>query len=202
MQGIKIVDAIRGLNLKNLARHFRARGKGRKAWTWRQNREGKRISATCDYVLGGKKIQFKNFQAVRTTMDTDHKLLWARIRYDQGEAKGRGLKAYRSYLRQHCLDMGMQLVDIALHLGKAAGDLMSVPFNQLQRPVDLLVAGPPCPPWSGQGSHKSVDDDRAKVFLRIIEWAIYLAHCGGLLCVVIENVPGGSELFPWRGAAN
>jgi len=84
----------------------------------------------------------------------------------------------------------MQLADIHLHLGKLQGDLMRVGLKQLETPVDILVAGPPCPPWSSIGSRKCNNDIRAQVFWRVLIWAFYLAHCGGLLAVVIENVVG------------
>jgi site-specific DNA-cytosine methylase len=99
---------------------------------------------------------------------------------------------YYSCLLQQLLEHGMQRVDIdkALRLGKVAGDLMKVALDALDLPVDILICGPPCPPWAGQGNHKNLKDPRAKVFMRILNWVVVLAHCGGLLCVVIENVKG------------
>ena len=97
---------------------------------------------------------------------------------------------YRNLLIQHLQEMGMDIANINLNLGPRAGDLLRISLQGLQLPVDLLVAGPPCPPWAGQGSHNHMKDPRAKVFMRLIEWIVFLAHCGGLLMVVIENVPG------------
>ena len=70
------------------------------------------------------------------------------------------------------------------------GDILKVPLSALELPVDLLVAGPPCPPWAGQGNHQAMNDPRAKVFVQVILWIIHLAYCGGLLCFIVENVPG------------
>jgi len=63
----------------------------------------------------------------------------------------------------------MNVPDIAacLHLGKKLGDLLRVPISQLQLPVDILMAGPPCPPWAGNGNKLCLDDSRAAVFVRL-----------------------------------
>jgi site-specific DNA-cytosine methylase len=87
-----------------------------------------------------------------------------------------------------CGNYGMTLIN--LHLGETLGDLLRFPIKKLQTPVDFLIAGPPCPPWSGQGCKKSLKDARADVFLRIIAWALFLIGSGGLIGVVLENVPG------------
>ena len=80
--------------------------------------------------------------------------------------------------------------DPVLHLGAKLGDILKVPLSQLHTRCDFLVAGPPCPPWSSQGVRHSLGDARAEVFLKILEWVYYLAHYGGLIGVVLENVPG------------
>ena len=100
-RSVEIAEVINGFNLRNLAKHFKQRGKsGQHWWTWRQIREGKPISAKCDYILGGRDIVFKNFQALQTTFDTDHMLLWAKISYDQRKPKGKGWKMYKQYIKQ------------------------------------------------------------------------------------------------------
>jgi site-specific DNA-cytosine methylase len=101
---------------------------------------------------------------------------------------------YRECLHQHMLDAGMVPVEIILNLGKRLGDLLRRGLQHLELPVDILVCGPPCPPWAGQGCHNSFKDARAKVFCRIIEWIVFLAHCGGLLCVLVENVIGVTHM--------
>jgi site-specific DNA-cytosine methylase len=96
---------------------------------------------------------------------------------------------YGPYLTKHLQEMGMGLGDIMLHLGKL-GDLLQLPLRSLKGPIDFLVAGPPCPPWAGQGKKQSLNDDKAKVFVRILEWAIFMIKCCGLIGLVLENVVG------------
>ena len=99
-------------------------------------------------------------------------------------------EGYRQTLFNHLLELGMKSVNIRLNLGEQAGDLLRANLADLELPVDMLVCGPPCPPWAGQGNHHSCRDERAKVFMAIIEWIVFLASCGGLLCCVVENVTG------------
>ena len=99
--------------------------------------------------------------------------------------------AYHFCLWKHCLEAGME--SFKLELGKVAGDLLLKPLKQLKVPCDFLVSGPPCPPWAGQGNRRSLKDSRARVFIRILTWVLYLVHCGGLLAVAIENVVGISQ---------
>ncbi|CAK0886992.1 unnamed protein product, partial [Prorocentrum cordatum] len=80
--------------------------------------------------------------------------------------------------------------DIRLHLGRPVGDVTQVDLRSLERPVDVLAVGPPCPPWSAQGKHMGKGDMRAQVFHRILDWVFYMVHCCGLLCAIVENVPG------------
>jgi hypothetical protein len=72
---------------------------------------------------------------------------------------------YYAALHQQLKASGME--HIVLNLGTDAGDLMNVAFKSLQTPVDVLIAGPPCPPFSGQGSRRGLKDPRAKVKLPI-----------------------------------
>ena len=88
---------------------------------------------------------------------------------------------YESYLKQHLQSMGMQAKDILLKLGEVKGDLLKMPLKKLLESghMDLLIAGPPCPPWAGQGLKRSTKDIRAKVFVRILLWAVVLIKsCG------------------------
>ena len=96
---------------------------------------------------------------------------------------------YRLALQSHLREMGMRLLDITMNLGKTSGNLLGVDLTELQQ-ADVLVCGPPCPPWAGNGSKKSLRDPRAKVFFAILEWVWYLATYGGLMIAIIENVPG------------
>ena len=95
---------------------------------------------------------------------------------------------YSTYLHKHLTDMGMDRIQ--LNLGRALGDLLNFDFTTLQKPVDFLVSGPPCPPWAGQGKRCSLSDPRAKVFLRILQWVVYFIKCAGLIGVILENVVG------------
>ena len=58
--------------------------------------------------------------------------------------------AYWCALHKHLTTMGMQKV--VLNLGKTAGDLLKVDLDRLELPLDCLISGPPCPPWSACGA--------------------------------------------------
>ena len=99
-------------------------------------------------------------------------------------------QGYSKAILQGLLDAGMEMMDIQLNLGKKIGDVTKKSVLALQKPVDLLIAGPPCPPWAGQGNKQGLRDIRAKVFLKILEWLIFFIKGCGLLCVILENVLG------------
>ena len=80
--------------------------------------------------------------------------------------------------------------DGTLHLGSREGDVVAVPLGSLVVPVDILLSGPPCPPWSAAGCRRGRNDARADVFTVVMRWTVHLIKAGGLLAVVIENVPG------------
>ena len=96
--------------------------------------------------------------------------------------------SYRTLLSETLQSAGMNMENMALHLGKVLGDLMRVPVRALKTPVDILMAGPPCPPWAGQGKHQGTQDIRAEVFFQILVWTFYFIRCGCLLAVCLENV--------------
>ena len=95
---------------------------------------------------------------------------------------------YREALTSHFQEMGMEV--IRLNLGKKAGDILKVPLEALEKPIDFLVSGPPCPPWAGQGKRQGCKDPRSHVFMTVISWVAYLIATGGLLGCVLENVVG------------
>ena len=97
---------------------------------------------------------------------------------------------YREYLLHHFQELGMLRSDYDLHLGPDEGDLLKMPLHRLLPYIDLICAGPPCPPWAGQGLKKSTNDARASVFLKILEWVVYCIKRCGLLACVLENVVG------------
>ena len=104
---------------------------------------------------------------------------------------------YERLLRSRHLEMHSRRP--YLNLGKCAGDVCRVPLDRLIHggQVDLLKAGPPCPPWSAQGSRKGQQDKRAPVFERILEWIVVLIAHNGLVMVCLENV--GGVLKRWGG---
>lgn len=55
-----------------------------------------------------------------------------------------------------------------LRLGPVMGDILRYPCSYFGS-ANVLVAGPPCPPWSTMGAGKSFDDPRAKVFDKVLE---------------------------------
>jgi hypothetical protein len=98
---------------------------------------------------------------------------------------------YRPYLEHHLAELGMDAKDVVLNLGREAGNLLMVPLSTIARSkVDLLIAGPPCPPWSSCGKKQGLKDPKAKVFIRILQWALVMIKCCGLLGLVLENVVG------------
>ena len=83
--------------------------------------------------------------------------------------------AYYNYLHRHLRELGQGVDSIAaeLHLGKEAGDLLRVAIPALTKPIDFVVSGPPCPPWSAIGTRRSLGDRRGKVFVRVLQWCVY-----------------------------
>ena len=83
-----------------------------------------------------------------------------------------------------------------LHLGKSHGDLLAVPLRELTCP-DILLAGPPCPPWAGNGKKLSSNDSRATVFTTVLKWIVHFIQCGSLKIAIVENV--GGIMKRWSG---
>lgn len=74
--------------------------------------------------------------------------------------------------------------------GNAAGDCLTFDLCKLLS-CDVVMAGPPCPPWAGNGCKQGVSDARADVFERIAQWIIYFAiDLGCLKAFMLENVAG------------
>jgi site-specific DNA-cytosine methylase len=74
------------------------------------------------------------------------------------------------------------------HKYGAEGDMLNVDPETLC-PVDGLVAGPPCQPWSSAGKRLGARDPRSAPFKRLLEWIVLLANAKGLLFFAVENSP-------------
>ena len=74
------------------------------------------------------------------------------------------------------------------HAGRQGGDIQRVKLRALPD-ADMLVSGPPCPPFSSQGKRRNFADSRAKVFFVVLSWIFHLAR-RSLKCFVLENVMG------------
>ncbi len=55
----------------------------------------------------------------------------------------------------------LHVLSSVIHIGEVAGDIMLIELENLPH-VDLLVAGPPCPPWSHVGVRRSWQDQRTQ----------------------------------------
>jgi len=95
---------------------------------------------------------------------------------------------YEEHLTALLGSLGQELVN--LNLGADCGDLLRASLSSLSLPVDFLISGPPCPPWSAQGVKAGTKDPRARVFFRILKWVLFFILCGGLMGCIIENVLG------------
>ena len=88
---------------------------------------------------------------------------------------------YEAHLRSH---LG---ASCELHLGQVEGDLTQHLCSR-GLPCDLLVSGPPCPPWAGNGNKGGAEDARADVFVSVLKYCVHMATMGSLHAVVLENV--------------
>ena len=84
----------------------------------------------------------------------------------------------------------------------AAGNILLHDINSW--PVaDLIISGPPCPPWSTIGVARGRGDHREAVFAKVTE-VLVDQGCRGAAVFVIEMVPGmlhvpaGREHSPWQ----
>ena len=84
------------------------------------------------------------------------------------------------------------------HFGEVDGNIVNVPFSQLQRPYHAVVGGGECAPWAGNGSGKGSKDPRAKVFLTMVEWVKIGIREGYLLWFTLENTANMMSTAPGR----
>ena len=76
-----------------------------------------------------------------------------------------------------------------IHCGAISGDILLKDVKSLPR-VMIIIAGPPCPPWSSKGARKSWEDSRSVPFWRTLDIIVDQARSGSLLIFVLENVLG------------
>ena len=99
----------------------------------------------------------------------------------------------------HACDVDLELIPAlqALHGRQAVerwnigpdGNLILMDVRRWED-VDLIISGPPCPPWSSIGQRGSAEDVRARIFERVIEAIKEQARRGVLIGFVIEMVVG------------
>ena len=88
-----------------------------------------------------------------------------------------------------------------LHLGKIEGDICNFRLEQLPD-TDVIMSGPPCPPFSGLGKHDGQEDDRFNPFQTVLEWIVFRLLCNKL-CFLVCSVINGDfainfSLPPWK----
>jgi len=67
-------------------------------------------------------------------------------------------------------------------------DFTKVNLKDMERPCDMVISAPPCPSWAGNGNHNGLQDERAEVFMAVIDPSLH--KTGELKAAVIENVKG------------
>lgn len=90
-----------------------------------------------------------------------------------------------------------------VHLGKPMGDILATDLRSFPS-ANAVVCGPPCPPFSSQGSRKAFGDSRAAPFNRCIEVICELSQRRNpdsgadrqLMFFMLENVVGISHMSP------
>ena len=90
------------------------------------------------------------------------------------------------------------------HFGQPAGDIMATSLDKFPD-SNILVAGPPCPPFSSSGKRRALEDPRAAPFQRCVDVLAELdsrSHCAAgsdsasrdeLMFFLLENVMGISH---------
>ena len=63
------------------------------------------------------------------------------------------------------------------HLGQHRGDIMKTQLHEFPL-ANIVVAGPPCPPYSSKGEHLQFEDPRAGPFQRCIDIVADIDHRG------------------------
>ena len=97
---------------------------------------------------------------------------------------------------------GAEATRTRVHLGQPAGDILATDLANFPD-ANILVAGPPCPPFSSCGKRMALEDTRSQPFTRCVEVIAELdsrarrgtrigaEHPGSeLMFFLLENVPG------------
>ena len=127
---------------------------------------------------------------------------------------GNGLKEIRwdGIHISHAFDIDTELIPalIAVHgrdvaakfcIGPVAGDLLRLDISTLAD-VDMIISGPPCPPWSSIGLLGGQQDKRSHIFTKVSDVIINQARRGVLICFIVEMVPGIAHDTSRRGASS
>ena len=77
----------------------------------------------------------------------------------------------------------------AVHLGPVRGDILQANIADFAD-SEMIVTGPPCPPFSDLGVKAEFSDPRAAVFWRVLDVIIDQGQRGCLMIFVVENVKG------------
>eukprot|EP00959_Pyramimonas_sp_CCMP1952_P458121 9476096-Pyramimonas_sp.AAC.1 len=74
-------------------------------------------------------------------------------------------------------------------IGLASGDLMKTKLEDVYQ-SEVIIGGPPCPPWAGNGKHGSSTDSRANIYEQCIKWILHSIDKKHLQAACLENVTG------------
>jgi site-specific DNA-cytosine methylase len=114
-----------------------------------------------------------------------------------GEGRVRLAGAWDTNLDLKVLHEGHNGAASCVHLGPVAGDIIATDLEQFPS-ANIVVAGPPCPPFSACGSRHALEDPRARPFERCMEVISELnsrsksldSAVPELMFFILENVPG------------
>ena len=118
------------------------------------------------------------------------------------DGMGNGLKEVRwdGIHISHAYDIDTDLIPalLAVHgrevaakfcIGPVVGDLLRLDVSSLED-VDIVISGPPCPPWSAIRLLGGQQDVRSRVFTRVSDVIIKQSRRVSLMCFIVEMVPG------------
>ena len=69
------------------------------------------------------------------------------------------------------------------------GNLLQLDIGKMED-VDMIIAGPPCPPFSAIGSRRGAEDERAQVFSAVHNMLKKQYDRKALKAFIVEMVPG------------